>query len=150
MNLTDVTHDPALRSWVPSANVPGTEFPVQNLPLGRFRRRKSDDNWSVGVAIGDQVLDLKLAAQQCPWADDVYPLLDGLAGGDLAGFMAAGRPAWKLLRAALSAALAEGSDQGPFLDLCLLPQSQAEMALFCTIRGYTDFYACIHHAVTVV
>jgi fumarylacetoacetase len=149
MNLTDATHAPLLRSWVPSANVPGTDFPLQNLPLGRFRSRKSDDAWRVGVAIGDQVLDLKLASQQCPWAEDVYPLLDGLADGDLAGFMAAGRPAWKTLRAALSAALAEGSVQGPFLDLCLLPQAQAEMALPCAIRDYTDFYAGIHHAVTV-
>jgi fumarylacetoacetase len=149
MDLTDATHDPALRSWVPSANEPGTDFPLQNLPFGRFRRRRSDEPWRVGVAIGDEVLDLALAAQQCPWADEVHPLLAGLAAGDLAGFMAAGRPAWKALRAALSAALAEGSDQGPFLELCLLPQAQAEMALPCEIRNYSDFYAGIHHATAV-
>ena len=61
--LTDATHAPALRSWVPSANTPGTDFPVQNLPLGRFRRSKSDEPWRVGVAIGAEVLDLRLAAQ---------------------------------------------------------------------------------------
>jgi fumarylacetoacetase len=36
---TDGTHDPALRSWVESANDPATDFPVQNLPLGVFRYR---------------------------------------------------------------------------------------------------------------
>jgi fumarylacetoacetase len=35
--LIDATHDPALRSWVESANEEGTDFPIQNLPLGRFR-----------------------------------------------------------------------------------------------------------------
>ena len=39
--LTDATHDPALASWVESANVPDCDFPIQNLPLGRFRDRKS-------------------------------------------------------------------------------------------------------------
>jgi fumarylacetoacetase len=26
------THDPALRSWIPSANTSNTDFPIQNLP----------------------------------------------------------------------------------------------------------------------
>ena len=36
--LIDATHDPALRSWVESANAPDSDFPVQNLPYGAFRR----------------------------------------------------------------------------------------------------------------
>ena len=92
--LTDATHHPALRSWVASANEPSTDFPIQNLPLGRFRlgeqeaERAGDHALRVGVAIGDQVLDLKLAAQLCPWADEIHPLLEPLAAGDLAAFMA--------------------------------------------------------------
>ena len=80
--VTDATHSPALRSWVPSANVAGIDFPIQNLPLGRFRppADEVDGSLRVGVAIGDQVLDLKKAAEQCPWAEDrrrfgVRPLL---------------------------------------------------------------------------
>jgi fumarylacetoacetase len=149
MTLTDATHDPALKSWVPSANAAGTDFPIQNLPLGRFRRQHVDEPWRTGVAIGDQVLDLRSAAAHCPWSEGLHALLEPLAGGDLAPFMAMGRPAWKALRAALSQALAEGSDQGPFLELCLLPMAQAEMALPCRIGDYTDFYAGIHHAVAV-
>lgn len=34
---TDATHDPSLRSWVASANRAGCDFPIQNLPFGRFR-----------------------------------------------------------------------------------------------------------------
>jgi fumarylacetoacetase len=148
MNLTDATHDPALKSWVESANA-DPDFPIQNLPFGRFKRLKTDEPWRIGVAIGDQVLDLKLAAEQCPWGDGIQDLLHPLADGDLNGFMALGAPARHALRAALSAALAEGSDQGPFLELCLVPQAQVEMALPCRIGDYTDFYTGIHHATAV-
>ena len=151
--LLDATHDPALRSWVASANAAGTDFPIQNLPLGRFRRRPAEGEVPqvprIGVAIGDQVLDLKLASEQSPWPAEVYPLLEPLAAGDLAGFMRLGRKAWKALRAALSQALAEGSDQGPFLEMCLLPRSEAQMAMPCRIGDYTDFFTGIHHARTV-
>ena len=144
--LTDATHDPALRSWVASANEPGCDFPVQNLPYGRFRRRGSEDPWRIGVAIGDQVLDLRMANEQCPWGNDLHMLLAPLAAGDLAGFMALGRAAWRRLRAGLSAALVQDSEQGPFLELCLVPRKQIEMSLPCRIGDYTDFYAGIHHA----
>jgi fumarylacetoacetase len=148
MTLTDATHDPALKSWVESANA-DPDFPIQNLPYGRFRRLKTDEPWRIGVAIGDQVLDLRLAAQQCPWGDGIAELLQPLADGDLNAFMALGASARRTLRAALSAALAEGSDQGPFLELCLVPQAQVELALPCRIGDYTDFYTGIHHATAV-
>ena len=147
--MLDATHDPALRSWVASANDPAADFPIQNLPYGRFRRRGSDEPWRIGVAIGDQVLDLKLASEQCPWPRDSADLLEPLARGDLNAFMDQGPTARRTLRAALSRALADGSEQGPFLELCLVPQADAEMALPCTIGDYTDFYTGIHHATTV-
>ena len=37
----DATHDPQLRSWVASANAADTDFPIQNLPFGRFHRSGS-------------------------------------------------------------------------------------------------------------
>ena len=144
--LTDATHDPALRSWVPSANQPGTDFPIQNLPYGRFRRKGVEEPWRIGVAIGDQVLDLRLAREQCPWGSELHALMGPLAEGDLRGFMALGPRMWAMVRAGISAALAQDSDQGPFLELCLVPQAQTEMALPCPIGDYTDFYAGIHHA----
>jgi fumarylacetoacetase len=49
----DSTHDPALRSWVESANAPGCHFPVQNLPFGIFRRKGSKEPPRGGVASGD-------------------------------------------------------------------------------------------------
>ena len=147
--LLDETHDPQLRSWVESANDGATDFPLQNLPYGRFRRRGSDEPWRIGVAIGDQILDFRLATAQCPWPEEIEELLAPLAAGDLNAFMALGRDAWRVLRHALSIALAEDSELGPFLELCLLPQSQAEMSQPCRIGEFTDFYSGIHHAVAV-
>ena len=35
----DETHDAELRSWIESANEPGCDFPIQNLPFGIFKRK---------------------------------------------------------------------------------------------------------------
>ncbi|MES1264282.1 MAG: fumarylacetoacetase, partial [Variovorax sp.] len=61
MSMTlNSTHDPALRSCVASANEPGCDFPIQNLPFGRYSRT-ADDAPRIGIAIGTQVLDLQAA-----------------------------------------------------------------------------------------
>jgi fumarylacetoacetase len=147
--MLDHTHDAALRSWVESANAEDCDFPVQNLPFGAFRRSGQDEPLRIGVAIGDQVLDLRQAREQCPWGAGIDELLAPLAAGDLNRFMAQGSGARRTLRAALSHALAEGSDQGPFLELCLVPQSKVQMQMPCRIGDYTDFFTGIHHATAV-
>ena len=145
MNVLDETHDPALRSWVASANDPACEFPIQNLPFGRFRRAGTDEPWRIGVAIGDQVLDLRQASER----GAMQALPRTLAQGDLNAFMAQGTAARIALRRALSQALREGSDAATALRPCLLPQAQAEMTLPCSVGDYTDFYTGIHHATAV-
>ena len=45
------TTDPHLESWVESANDPASDFPVQNLPFGIFRRAGTHEMPRVGVAI---------------------------------------------------------------------------------------------------
>ena len=66
----DHTHSSDLRSWVESANHQDTDFPIQNLPYGVFRS-SGDATARIGVAIGDQVLDLA--------ACEDAGLLEGLA-----------------------------------------------------------------------
>ena len=154
--LIDATHAPTLTSWVASANLPGCEFPVQNLPYGRFRRAGQaggDQPWRIGVAIGDQILDLAAASPHAGhWPGTsaaVQAALTALASGDLAAVMAAPKAHRVALRQVLSAALRSGSPQQAALTACLLPQADADMALPCTIGDYTDFYTGIHHATAV-
>ena len=130
----DDTHSSTLQSWLESANDPGTDFPIQNLPYGRFRRDEQAD-WSIGVAIGDQVLDLRLAQ-----------LLDTT---DMHRLMAMDPAALRALRQTLSCGLRQGSAQETLFRAALVPQDAIEMGLPCEIGDYTDFYTGIHHASAV-
>lgn len=145
MNI-DTTHDPALKSWIESANDPATDFPIQNLPYGRFRRAGSGEPWRAGVAIGDRVLDLRFAAER-----GVGPPAEmaTLAAGDMNGFMQRGHAVHQQLRRLLSSALTHGSALQSMLEPCLVARSEAELDLPCAIGDYTDFYTGIHHATTV-
>ena len=130
----DDSHGQHLQSWVASANDPASDFPIQNLPYGRFRSA-ADPAWRIGVAIGNQVLDLQRAGLL--HGDDLHPL------------MAAGPAAHHALRQQLSLGLRQGSAQQTAWSACLLAQDQAEMSLPCRIGDYTDFFTGIHHANTV-
>jgi fumarylacetoacetase len=128
---TDETHDPQLHSWLASANAPETDFPIQNLPFGRFRRDPAAP-LRIGTAIGDQVLDLEQAGL--------------IATQDMAQLMQAPPGERAALRWVISRTLRAGSSAQTRLRQALLPQSAVHMALPCEIGDYTDFYAGIHHA----
>ncbi|MGH8764849.1 MAG: fumarylacetoacetase, partial [Burkholderiales bacterium] len=127
----DATHDPALTSWVESANDPATDFPVQNLPFGIFRKKKSSEQPRGGVAIGDQILDLAVLGLK------TGPTLNVIA--------AAGRPTWTSLRRLLSQLLSD-SRNAKKLAKFLVPMKQAELFLPVAIGDYSDFYTGIYHA----
>lgn len=141
MSAIDETHDPARRSWVASANLPGTDFPIQNLPFAVFR--SADGRQRVGVGIGDDILDVSAVASH----------MQGLAAQ---AAQACGQPALNALmalgpaaRRALRAALSQGLDarqEGRLLAPALLPQSEVELCLPARIGGFTDFFASIDHA----
>ena len=135
MSEIDATHDPAVTSWVASANDPGSDFPIQNLPFGRYRSDASA-RWRIGVAIGDQVLDLHAAG-----------LLD--ADADMHAVMALADAPRRALRQAISQGLAQGSAREGEWRAALHAQGEVEMGLPCEIGDYTDFYTSIHHATTV-
>ncbi|MDO5289376.1 MAG: fumarylacetoacetase [Pseudomonadota bacterium] len=147
MTALNETHDPALRSWLDSANAPGCDFPLQNLPFAVFRH--AGQPWRGGVAIGDAIVDLHAVAQA--------GLFDGLAAqaaraaaqDTLNALMALGAPAWHALRLALSRGLRQGAAQQAALAACLLPQTGAEYTVPARIGDYTDFYTSIHHATNI-
>src|SRR6186713_1841276 len=128
----NATHDPALKSWVESANQPGTDFPIQNLPFAVFRRQSAaagsdagaprmntgatgshggPASFRVGVAIGDQILDLAALHEARLIKGSGGDALAACAQPTLNAFMALGPDAWSTLRAALSKLLAAGELQ---------------------------------------
>ena len=127
--MIDRTHDPTLLSWVESANAPGAEFPIQNLPFATFRR-PHEDRPRLGVAIGDQVLDVT-GALRIESMKAVMAML----------------PASRVeLRRRISDFLAAHS---PGAEAYLTPIGAARLLLPCPIGDYSDFYASIHHATNV-
>jgi fumarylacetoacetase len=125
--MIDETHDPALKSWVTSANQPDCDFPIQNLPLGVFRRR-GEERTRLGVAIGSDILDVR------EWID----------GENLNGYLALSAVQRRDLRGILSKIFADGSPRRE-----LIPQLDCQMLLPARIGDYTDFYASLDHATNV-
>jgi fumarylacetoacetase len=152
--VTNTTTDPALRSWVESANRPDIDFPIQNLPFGVFRRAGTSDAPRVGIAIGDAILDVA----ECLAAglfDDNTPLVRdtalSCASPTLNAMMARGVEARRALRSAVSALLSDKTtpERQRTIARALVLQADAELFLPATIGDYTDFYASVHHATNI-
>src|SRR5690349_11867533 len=149
------THDPALTSWVASANARDTDFPIQNLPFGVFRRAGSAEGARVGVAIGEMILDVR-AAREAGAFDGIA--LDAALVCDapsLNPLMALSPVSWSALRLQLSRLLRADALSGPRSAVVademnrkalLVPMDAAELLLPAETGDYTDFYASIHHA----
>jgi len=149
MTSLNETHNPALRSWVATANSPDNDFPIQNLPFAVFRRQGSSESFRGGVAIGDQIVDLAALADQRILGEAVATALQAGAQSSLNALMALGQSHWSALRLALSHALREGAAEQAALAACLVPQAEAQYTVPARIGDYTDFYTSIHHATNI-
>jgi fumarylacetoacetase len=173
------THDPNLKSWVGSANDPNTDFPIQNLPFCIFNRRDGQgisfikpltaehaeevmcpdcaqsEGWlSVGVAIGDRVLDLRVLAA---WWTEQKHRQDTLTylclQSPLSYLFASPSHQITELRRRLSDLLRadnpELRDNAELVERAVLPMEETEFLLPDEIGDYTDFYSSIFHATNV-
>jgi fumarylacetoacetase len=148
----DETHDPQRTSWVPSARA-GTDFPIQNLPFGIFRRRDDAEPARVGMAIGDQILDLAACHDEGRFSGLAAQAGDACAAATLNPLMALGPATRAALRRQAAALLASDSPAHRAHpgtgDRVLVPMSEADLLLPAAIGDYTDFYASVHHATNV-
>lgn len=128
------SNQPSLRSWVTSANEPESDFPIQNLPYGRFRI-SPDAKWRIGVAIGNQVLDVEKTG-----------LIDH---NDMTRLLSLSVSDRIKLRNSISNGLELGSSERALFEAALLPMNALELGLPCDVGDYTDFYIGIHHATAV-
>lgn len=148
-SVLNETHDPALRSWLASAQAPESDFPIQNLPFAVFRRAGSQEAYRGGVALGDQIVDLAALARTGLVSGEAGTALQAAAQDSLNALMALGAPAWSALRLALSRLLREGAAEAATVATCLVPQAQAEFTVPARIGDYTDFYTSVHHATNI-
>jgi fumarylacetoacetase len=138
----------AVKSWVESANELGTDFPLQNLPYGVFCH---NGETRIGVAIGDQVLDVRACAREGNLGTLSSDVIEACTQESLNDLMALGSEAWSDLRSQLTALLAASADSAAQARArsLLVPMCDVQMQLPAHIGDYTDFYASIHHATRV-
>lgn len=149
---TNLTHDPTLRSWVESANDPGTDFPIQNLPFCIFSEDDPEAMPRGGVAIGDQIVDLAVCAESSLFGGGAANAVFAAAQSTLNELMSMEPRDVSALRAELSAMLSGNgaTHRGIPLPRSLLhPMDGAVLYTPARIGDYSDFYASIHHATNV-
>lgn len=143
----DDSHDPALRSWVESANRPGIDFPIQNLPFGVFSRRGTSDSPRIGAAIGDDVLDLRQAGDLGLLNELPADVQSAVAEPTLNRLMSLGPVPMRSLRHHLVGLLKAGSARTD--PRALVPMNAVDLSVPATVGNYTDFYASVFHATRV-
>ena len=141
-------NDPKLSSWVEVDQ--DSDFPIQNLPFGIF----SKDNTSprVGVAIGNQILDLK-SLFEFGYLDSLGFSIQDFDNNYLNQLMLHGKQATRALRNRISNLLdsknEELKENASHVSSVLHMQKECTMHLPVKIGDYTDFYSSEQHAYNV-
>ncbi len=144
------TNDPKLRSWIEVS--PDSDFPMQNLPYGVFRRPGGLP--AVGVAVGDWVVDLARLHEARIFAD--LPQVGNencFARAQLNDFMALGKRAWEAARTRVSELLRSNNstlrNNEALRRKAMVRRADVEMMLPAACGDYIDFYSSRHHASNV-
>jgi fumarylacetoacetase len=144
MTRLNETHDPARKSWVESANIPGGDFPIQNLPFCVFSN--GDAGSRIGVAIGDHVFDLTTASATGLLPAEVKDAFDASRPALLNSLMDKDPKVLSALRLRLSNLLLKGNDEAAkHAGKLLFPQKDVRFHLPASIGGFTDFFTSLYH-----
>jgi len=148
MQTIDFTHDPGKTSWVESANG-HSDFPIQNLPLGRFAL--ADGRPRVGVAIGEKIVDLHalrgagLLCLPAPFDQELERLLS--SASDAVGLSPAARLSLRHhLFERLDGEGAQGAEARRHQAEFLLDGAGCTLLLPSPVLNYSDFNAGIYHS----
>ena len=141
-------NDPSLTSWVEV--MPGSDFPIQNLPYGVFKPNNRAPR--VGVAIGNYILDLHVL-QETGYFEGFKLPFQIFRRPFLNDFMAIGKAKTIRVRERISEILREDNhelrDNKIVRSRALIPMEEAELQMPIFVRDYTDFYSSIEHATNV-
>tara|TARA_B100000427_G_scaffold325037_2_gene331197 strand:+ start:203 stop:1462 length:1260 start_codon:yes stop_codon:yes gene_type:complete len=137
-------NNPNLESWV---DVPdGSDFQIQNLPFGIFNTNSLSTR--VGVAIGDQILDLQNLFE-CGFLSGLGMDLEDFASSKLNGIINHGKAKSSSLRNRISELLRKDSSElrdSENASSSLVPMSEAQMHMPVEVGDYTDCYSSEDHA----
>lgn len=141
MTALNQTHDPAVASWVASANG-HADFPLQNLPFGVFRRGAERPRG--GVAIGDRIVDLQAAVSLGLFSGEAMRAAEAAGGEILNPLFDLPAAATSALRRQLFALLrVGGAGEGQPI---LVAQADVTMEVPVAIGAFTDFLCAFDHA----
>lgn len=151
---TDETHDPALTSWVESANDPASDFPIQNLPVCCFlASHDGHSHLHLGVGIGDQVLDVSMLVEAGYFEHDRDGFDARLLTRPYWSAVLRTPQAWKPIRRSIQRFLRTdvhaGQQARRLRQKALHPIRQTVFSPPVPVFNYTDFYASVHHATNV-
>ena len=140
------TLDPQRCSFVQSANQPESDFPIQNLPYGVFRRAHTDEAFRVGIAIGDQIFDP--SGMQDLFSAPARAAARACASSSLNELMSLSSESLDALRRDVANLLDERTSVSnrSAVTRGLVPMADAQMSLPVRIGDFTDFYASVFHA----
>jgi len=141
-------NDPSLKSWIEVQ--PNSDFPIQNLPFGIFKTQSSSPR--VGIAIGDQVLDLAIL-NKLGFLDKLKIDNSIFTNQYLNDFIALGKSTTAAVRELISHLLNENTpdlrDNKEARAKVFQSISNVQMQLPVRVGDYTDFYSSIDHATNV-
>ncbi len=136
--------DKNMTSWVKVPN--DSDFSIHNLPFGIFSVDKG--NKKIGIAIGNQIVDLFAIADQ-GYFNDLKVDKDVFATNYLNDFINLGKSVTNAIRLKVQEMLSDKNSSLLDYTKVLVAQSAAQMHLPVQIGDYTDFYSSIEHATNV-
>lgn len=134
------------KSWVDVSS--NSDFPIQNLPFGIFKT--AEEPARVGVAIGDQIVNLKVLHDLGYLSGLPFQASD-FENNYLNDMMLHGKKFCSALRNRIGALLDADNNEikVEHRDKVLVDQSVATMQMPVKIGDYTDFYSSREHATNV-
>ncbi|MFU8862140.1 MAG: fumarylacetoacetase, partial [Cyclonatronaceae bacterium] len=135
---------PNPKTWL---NIPpDSDFSIHNLPFGIFST--PDESTRAGMAIGDKVVDLKIAANLGVFAglDFDYSVFEKKVLND---FIALGKSITDAVRLRVQKELCDEESVLKELERVLVEMKDVTMHMPVKVGDYTDFYSSLEHATNV-
>jgi len=131
---------------------PESHFSIHNLPYGIFSPKDGGEP-RVGVAIGDNVIDLSVLEEEGIFERTLLGKERVFSAPNLNPFMRKGRGIWREIRVVLQEILSDVcpvlKDNDALLDSVMYRFDEVNMHLPVAIGDYTDFYSSKEHATNV-